>query len=72
MWPCPADARVIDANGKTLFPGIVDAHAHAAHFGPGVVPQQNWAYYANLAFGITTMHDPSATTSSSCSRRPNW
>src|SRR5690606_39476060 len=36
--------------------------AHASHFGRGVVPQQNWAYYANLAFGITTLHDPSATT----------
>ena len=58
----PANARVIDAKGKTLFPGIVDVHAHAAHFNNGVVPQQNWAYYANLAFGITTMHDPSATT----------
>ena len=58
----PANARVIDANGKTLFPGIVDVHAHAAHFNTGVVPQQNWAYYANLAFGITTMHDPSATS----------
>jgi Tol biopolymer transport system component/imidazolonepropionase-like amidohydrolase len=58
----PAGAREIDVAGKTVFPGIVDAHAHAAHFGQGVVPQQNWAYHANLAFGITTMHDPSATT----------
>ncbi|WP_374474169.1 amidohydrolase family protein [Arenimonas sp.] len=58
----PAGAREVDVAGKTVFPGIVDAHAHAAHFGQGVVPQQNWAYHANLAFGITTMHDPSATT----------
>lgn len=58
----PAGAREIDVAGKTVMPGIVDAHAHAAHFGQGVVPQNNWAYAANLAFGITTMHDPSATT----------
>ncbi|PJK04131.1 amidohydrolase [Lysobacteraceae bacterium NML71-0210] len=58
----PAGARVIDASGKTIVPGYADVHAHVAHFGGGVVPQQNWAYYANLAFGITTTHDPSATT----------
>ncbi len=58
----PAQARVLDAQGKTIMPGIVDAHAHANHFLNGPSAQQNWAYYANLAFGITTMHDPSANT----------
>ncbi|AVQ00016.1 amidohydrolase [Ahniella affigens] len=58
----PEGYRQIDVTGKTIVPGIVDVHAHANHFNTGVVPQQNWAYYANLAFGITTMHDPSATT----------
>src|SRR5699024_8817313 len=58
----PAGANVIDATGKTIVPGMIDVHAHASNFGSGVVPQQNWAYYANLAFGITTLHDPSATT----------
>jgi Tol biopolymer transport system component/imidazolonepropionase-like amidohydrolase len=55
------DGVVVVQGDSILYPGIVDAHAHAAHFGGGVIPQQNWAYYANLAFGVTTMHDPSAS-----------
>jgi imidazolonepropionase-like amidohydrolase len=58
----PQNAKSIDITGKTLYPGVVDAHGHAAHFGGGVMAQSNWAYYANLAFGVTTLHDPSATT----------
>ncbi|MFQ5674634.1 MAG: amidohydrolase family protein [bacterium] len=58
----PQGAATIDAIGKTIIPGMVDVHAHVMHFGAGVTPQQNWPYYANLAFGVTTAHDPSATT----------
>ena len=58
----PRGAEVIDATGHTIVPGFVDAHAHAGHFGTGMLPQANWNYYANLAFGVTTMHDPSAST----------
>ncbi len=58
----PESARRIDVAGKTIVPGYVDAHAHVANFGGGVIPQENWAYYANLAFGITTAHDPSASS----------
>ena len=28
----------------------------------GLSPQQNWHYLANLAFGVTTTHDPSNST----------
>jgi imidazolonepropionase-like amidohydrolase/Tol biopolymer transport system component len=56
----PADAKIIDCSGKTIMPGIIDAHAHAAHFRYGLTPQQHWPYFANLAYGITSMHDPSA------------
>ncbi|MCG3153577.1 MAG: Protein TolB [bacterium] len=58
----PADAKRIAAAGKTIMPGIIDVHAHADHFFAGLLPQQPWAYFANLAYGVTTMHDPSAYT----------
>ena len=58
----PTDAKVIDCSGKTLTPGFIDAHAHANHFRYGLTPQQHWPYYANLAYGVTTMHDPSANS----------
>jgi imidazolonepropionase-like amidohydrolase len=58
----PRGAETIDASGHTIMPGLVDVHAHAGHFGTGMLPQANWNYYANLAFGVTTMHDPSAST----------
>lgn len=56
----PAGAKEIDCAGKTIMPGFVDAHAHAAHFRYGLTPDKHWPYYTNLAYGVTTMHDPSA------------
>ena len=58
----PSGAKVINCNGKTIMPGMIDAHAHGNHFNSGLSPQQFWPYYTNLAYGITTMHDPSANT----------
>lgn len=58
----PEDAKQIDCNGKTILPGFIDAHAHAGHFYSGIVPEKHWPYYANLAYGVTTMHDPSANS----------
>ncbi|HLF46937.1 MAG TPA: amidohydrolase family protein [Chitinophagaceae bacterium] len=58
----PANAKVINCSGKTIMPGMIDAHAHGNHFNSGLSPQQFWPYYANLAYGVTTMHDPSANT----------
>jgi imidazolonepropionase-like amidohydrolase len=43
-------------------PGIVDAHAHLGNFRYGLSPQKQWEYYANLAFGVTTAHDPSSNS----------
>jgi len=58
----PLDAKVFDANGKTIMPGMVDSHAHIGAFGDGLTSQQKWEFQANLAFGVTTSHDPSANT----------
>ena len=58
----PANAKIIDATGKTIMPGIVDAHAHVGGFRAGLTTQKHWQFYANLAFGVTTAHDPSANT----------
>lgn len=55
-------ATVIDCEGKTIMPGIIDAHAHSGNFRYGLSPQKQWEYYANLAYGVTTSHDPSANT----------
>lgn len=58
----PGDAKIINCSGKTIMPGMVDAHAHGNHFNSGLQPKQFWPYFANLAYGVTTMHDPSANT----------
>ena len=55
----PADARRIDVRGKTIIPGFIDAHAHVGSEGDGIPARQSWPLLANLAFGVTTMHDPS-------------
>jgi len=58
----PANAKVIDLQGKTIMPGIVDVHAHLRTSPDGISPQNDWSYMANLAFGVTTSHDPSSNT----------
>ena len=58
----PAGTKEIDCKGKTIMPGLVDAHAHVNHFRSGLTPQKHWPYYTNLAYGVTTSHDPSANS----------
>lgn len=60
----PSDAVSIDVAGKTVIPGLVDAHAHGAMAMDGLMPGQNWMQFSNLAFGVTTIHDPSNDTES--------
>lgn len=58
----PDNTKVINASGKTIMPGIIDVHSHLRASPDGVSPQQDWSYFANLAYGVTTSHDPSANT----------
>ncbi len=57
--PVPSDAYVIDVAGKTIMPGLIDVHWHGSMGEEEVIPEQNWFNYASLAFGVTTIHDPS-------------
>ena len=58
----PSDATVIDITGKSIMPGLIDAHAHGPQGSDEIIPQQNWKNYAGLALGVTTVHDPSNDT----------
>ena len=43
-------------------PGMVDVHGHVGGEGDGILAQSSWPLEANLAFGVTTTHDPSNDT----------
>ena len=58
----PAGARVVDLSGRTVIPGLFDEHAHLHYSTLDVFPQRPWKYLANLAYGVTSTHDPSAST----------
>jgi imidazolonepropionase-like amidohydrolase/Tol biopolymer transport system component len=55
----PAGAVRIDVKGKTIMPGIIDVHGHLGGESSGLLGQTSWPLAANLAFGVTTSHDPS-------------
>jgi imidazolonepropionase-like amidohydrolase/Tol biopolymer transport system component len=58
----PPTAQTIDMRGKTIMPGLIDVHAHMGYNALDISPEKQWPYYANLAYGVTTTHDPSAST----------
>ncbi len=59
----PPGAHEIDAAGRTIMPGIIDAHAHWMEIRRGVLDADAaWPLLANLAYGVTTGRDPQTST----------
>lgn len=57
----PPGAKEIDVTGKIIIPGWVDIHAHSMpSWGPNLRTQTP-DYLVNLAYGVTTMRDPSTS-----------
>ena len=58
----PPNAKRIDMAGKTIIPGLIDVHSHMSYDTLDIIPEKQWPYWAQLAYGVTTTHDPSAAT----------
>ena len=58
----PAGATRVDVRGRTIIPGLIDVHAHVNGEDDGLLAEQSWPLVANLAYGVTTAHDPSNDT----------
>lgn len=60
--PVPAGAKVFDVTGRTIVPGFIDTHAHWTEIRRGILDTQNWAFLANLAYGVTSGLDVQTST----------
>ena len=49
----PSGAKIFDVKGKTITPGFIDTHAHWFEIKRGILDTQNFAFLANLAYGVT-------------------
>jgi len=54
------DVPVVDVSGGYIIPGLIDAHYHVADIRRDVLDFDVWGLKANLAYGITTLFDPSS------------
>ncbi|KDR81896.1 hypothetical protein GALMADRAFT_60409 [Galerina marginata CBS 339.88] len=56
----PPGATVINANAGFVVPGFIDVHAHWNGFSDRY-PAKSWELETFLAYGVTTLHNPSAS-----------
>ena len=56
-FAAPANAQIIEVSGKTIIPGLVDAHAHLAPIRRRIHEPGQWPFALNLAFGVTALLD---------------
>jgi len=54
----PPGTQKFNCSAKTIIPGFIDIHAHLGPQ-PDVFPDRVPSYVANVAYGVTTTHDPS-------------
>ncbi|KAJ4475757.1 hypothetical protein J3R30DRAFT_3294092 [Lentinula aciculospora] len=59
--PIPTEAVTIDALGGFVIPGYIDVHAHWAGYTVRY-PAKSWEMQTFLAYGVTTLHNPSSNT----------
>jgi predicted amidohydrolase YtcJ len=51
--------RVIDLQGRTVIPGLIDSHIHATRAALSFSTEVNWIGAASLAEGLARLHDAS-------------
>jgi imidazolonepropionase-like amidohydrolase len=56
----PPGATVVDARGKYVVPGLIDAHDHVGAIRRNVLQFDDWSLRARLAYGVTSVLDPSS------------
>ena len=56
----PARATIRDLSGRFIVPGFIDTHNHIADIRRGVLDLESWGPRADLAYGTTTVFDPSS------------
>lgn len=52
--------RIVNVEGRTVMPGIVDMHAHHHGEQDMIQPRHDFAAGIYLAYGVTTTHNPAA------------